>query len=189
MKQTTHSCLDISQICKNYWCKFKVFWRLANKKEYIYFYKHNNKKRKPGIVIAFYQNPYVIILQAPEKCTIKSHMKWKHNYKKVYKGNAVVIWDKTYYESKTQVILKDETNYKLIDTNIDNNIISKITKFCKIYNKSLTKKEKDFLTNYISITSNFYGLPKVHKSKLIKKRRRNTKIWIYRYPEPQWPQF
>ena len=44
-------------------------------------------------------------------------------------GSAVVILDKTYYKTKVQEILKDETNYKLIDTNLDNKIISKITKF------------------------------------------------------------
>ena len=37
--------------------------------------------------------------------------------------SAVVILHKTYYKTKIQKILKDETNYKLIDTNIDNNII------------------------------------------------------------------
>ena len=86
--------------------------------------------------------------------------------KEVDNGNTIVILDKT-YKIKIQEILKDETNYKLIDTNIDNDIISKITKFCKIH-KSQTKSEKDFLTNYVSITSNFYGLPKIHKSKQIK---------------------
>ena len=40
-------------------------------------------------------------------------------------GSAVVILDKTYYKTKIQEILKDETNYKLIDSNIDNNIILK----------------------------------------------------------------
>ena len=44
---------------------------------------------------------------------------------------VVVILYKTYYKTKIQEILKDETNYKLIDTNIDYNMISKITKFIK----------------------------------------------------------
>ena len=78
------------------------------------------------------------------------------------KGSAVVILDKTYNKTKFQEILKDETNNKLIDKNMDNNTILKMTKFCKMHHKSQTKKkEKDFLTNYISITSNFYGLPKI----------------------------
>ena len=71
-------------------------------------------------------------------------------------------------KTKIQEKLENKTYYKLIDTNIDNNIISKTTKFCKMHNKSLTKKEKEFLTNHISKTSNFYGLPKIHKSKQIK---------------------
>ena len=41
-------------------------------------------------------------------------------------GSDVVILDKMCYKTKIQEILKDETNYKLINTNIDNNI-SKIT--------------------------------------------------------------
>ena len=43
--------------------------------------------------------------------------------KEADKGSAVVILDKTYYKIKIQEISKDEANYKLIDTNIDNNII------------------------------------------------------------------
>ena len=62
--------------------------------------------------------------------------------KEANKGSDVVILDKTYYKTKIQEILKDETNYKLIDKNIDNNIISKITKFCKVHNQSQTKKER-----------------------------------------------
>ncbi len=44
-------------------------------------------------------------------------------------------------------------------------MISKITKFCKTRMKTLTKKEKHFLTNYIPKTSNFYGLPRFNKKR------------------------
>ena len=43
----------------------------------------------------------------------------------------------------------DETNYKLINTKIYNDIISKLTKFYKMHNETLTKKEKYSITNYI----------------------------------------
>ena len=36
---------------------------------------------------------------------------------------TTVFLNKTYYGTKIQEILWDETNYKLIDTNIDNDII------------------------------------------------------------------
>ena len=43
--------------------------------------------------------------------------------KEADKGSAIVILDKMHCKTKMQEILKDETNYKLIDTNIDNNIV------------------------------------------------------------------
>ena len=89
-----------------------------------------------------------------------------------------------YYKTKIQEISKDETNYKLIDTNMDNNAISKIIKFCKIHNKPPTKKEKDFLTNYTPITSNFYELPKIHKSKQIKNAVVTQKSEYIEIPNP-----
>ena len=89
-------------------------------------------------------------------------------------GSTIVILNKTYYGTKIQEILRDETNYKLIDTNIDNYIISKITKFCKTHNE--TKKEIVSLSNYIPKTTNFYGLTNIPKSKEMKKSYRNTKI-------------
>ena len=43
--------------------------------------------------------------------------------KEVDNGSTVVILHKTYYKTKIPEILKDETSYKLIDKDIDNNII------------------------------------------------------------------
>ena len=88
--------------------------------------------------------------------------------KEADKRSAIIILNKTYSITKIQEILRDKTDYKLIDTNIDNNIISKIRKFCKIHNETLAKKEKFFLTKYIPKTNNFYRLPKIHMSKEIK---------------------
>ena len=99
-------------------------------------------------------------------------------------GSVVVILNKAYHKTKIQEILKDKTYYKLIDTNLDNNIISKITKFYKIHHKSQTKKEKVFLTNYISINCNFYGLPKIHKSKKIKNAVETQKSEYIEIPNP-----
>ena len=51
-----------------------------------------------------------------------------------------------------------------LDSNKDKFIISKINKLCNEYDKILTKKEIDYLINFDYKTSNFYGLPKIHKS-------------------------
>ena len=42
-----------------------------------------------------------------------------------------------------------------------------IAKIIEQYKNNLTKKEKEYLTSFWYSTSNFYGLPKTHKSKLI----------------------
>ena len=98
--------------------------------------------------------------------------------KEADKRSAIVILDKTYYRTKIKKILSNETDYKLLDANVDNKIISKITKFCRIHNKSLTKKENNFLTDYITQTSNFYGLLKVHKTEKIKKQQKHKNLNI-----------
>ena len=67
-----------------------------------------------------------------------------------------------------QEILKDETHYKSVDSNVDNNIILEITKFYKTRNETLTKKEKNSLTKYIPKTSNFYEFPKFTSPRRLK---------------------
>ena len=44
--------------------------------------------------------------------------------------------------------------------------MTRIADFTKKYKDVLTKKESSYLTNFNFKTSNFYGLPKIHKSKL-----------------------
>ena len=84
--------------------------------------------------------------------------------KEADKGGAIVIMNTDYYLSKIQDMLNDPNNYRQISENIDRNIISKIKKHCSKHKHILTIKETDYITNFISKTSNFYGLPKLHKS-------------------------
>ena len=89
--------------------------------------------------------------------------------KEADKGSSIVLMDLEYYRTKIQDMLDNETNYRHIDENIDKKITAKIRKLCSKYNTILTKKEQDYLIDFNSKTSNFYGLPKVHKSEEIKK--------------------
>ena len=66
-------------------------------------------------------------------------------WKEVDKRSVIVILNKTYYRTKTQEILKDVTKYKITDTNVHANILSKLTKFGKTHNEALIKKEKRHL--------------------------------------------
>ena len=72
--------------------------------------------------------------------------------------------NRDYYHDKISQILNDGTYYKCIPNNIDKTILTQIKTFCNKYRNILTPKEYDFITKFQSKTSNFYGLPKIHKS-------------------------
>ena len=63
--------------------------------------------------------------------------------------------------------LNDETTYKMVEGNCDAKVMKGRAKIIEKYKDNLTKKEKEYLTSFSYNTSNFYGLPKIHKSKLI----------------------
>lgn len=72
--------------------------------------------------------------------------------------------NRDYYHEKISQILNDGSYYKCLPNNIDKTILTLIKKFCSKYRNILTPKELDFVTKFQSKTSNFYGLPKLHKS-------------------------
>lgn len=89
--------------------------------------------------------------------------------KEADKGGATVIMDKTFYQTKIQELLSDSENYaELTNGNKDGAIIRKIEKLLKKFEHETTKKEKEYIKNFVWKTSNLYGLPKIHKSKEIK---------------------
>ena len=59
--------------------------------------------------------------------------------------------------------LNDETAYVLIESICDAKGIKGISKIIETYKANLMKKKNKYLIN----KSNFYGLPKIHKSRLI----------------------
>ena len=63
--------------------------------------------------------------------------------------------------------LNDANTYQKIYEKCDNRVIKKTSELTNKYESLLTKAEKLYLTNIFLSTSNFYGLPKVHKSKQI----------------------
>lgn len=87
--------------------------------------------------------------------------------KQADKGGAICIMDKEFYASKIQELLQDQNTYKVIE-NEDRKTTLKIKKLVNKYSHCLKEEEKDFLLRFDSKGSNLYGLPKIHKSKLIK---------------------
>ena len=88
--------------------------------------------------------------------------------KEADKGSAVVIMDKDYYKNKITNILNDEITYTEIKDNQDKKITGKVAKLLRNSTANVTEKESDYLTKFETKTSQFYGLPKIHKSQQIK---------------------
>ena len=82
-------------------------------------------------------------------------------------AGTVVIMNTDHYLKTISDHLNDETSYKVIEGNCNAKLMKGIAKIIEKYKDNLTKKEKEYLTSFSYNTSNFYGLPKIHKSKLI----------------------
>jgi hypothetical protein len=85
--------------------------------------------------------------------------------KEADKGGGVVIMNKTYYQQKILHILQDNEYYKSIREKIERKNIVKMKHLVNgPLSGNITNKEKDYLSNFDTRESLFYGLPKVHKS-------------------------
>ena len=83
------------------------------------------------------------------------------------KGGAVVVMDRTYYADKILEILNDSQTYEEITANKDKNVMKLIKELAGNHSHTLTEKEMNYLCHFDFKTSGFYGLPKIHKSKII----------------------
>ena len=87
--------------------------------------------------------------------------------KEADKGNAVVVMNSWYYKELILKILDDQCYYEKCQTYNTKCVLSKLNKLIDNHGNGLTTKEIDYITNFECKESNFYGLPKVHKSKQI----------------------
>ena len=86
--------------------------------------------------------------------------------KEADKGGIVVIMDKNYYVHKINSTLSDLNYYQPSNIAEENNTIQLIKTHINSAT-NLTEQEKDYITNFSPKHSNLYGLPKIHKSKII----------------------
>ena len=96
--------------------------------------------------------------------SISSQSFYEENFDK---SGAVVIMNTKHHLKMISDHLNDQTAYKMVEANCDAKVMKRITKIIEKYKDNLIKKEKEYLTSFSYNASNFYGLPKVHKSKLI----------------------
>ena len=90
-----------------------------------------------------------------------------------------------FYRPKIIKLLKDESYYQSIPDSCAQKTFIKIHNLIDQH-KDLTNQEMDFLTNFEWETSTFYGLPKIHKSKLIQNvcKEFNTSYNVCRNSRP-----
>ena len=82
-------------------------------------------------------------------------------------GSVVIISTKHYCKMVYHHLCNKQIHKKKTDSTCNNKAMNKIKKLTQKYENILTKLEIDYLTNFSASKSNFYVLPKNHKSPLI----------------------
>ena len=87
-----------------------------------------------------------------------------------------------YYDRKIKEMLDDPT-YKVVDIDCSS-IVKRSKAFATKYQQSLTKNEFEAIFKQESYMAGFYGLPKIHKSCIIKEATTNQNSEIVNSVEP-----
>lgn len=95
--------------------------------------------------------------------------------KEAYKGGAVVIMDTPHYKQMAEDILNDETYYKRLENDPQKMDRIHYNRLLEKHKGCLKEKEYKYLKEFESKPSQFYGLPKVHKSNKIKTECKNAR--------------
>ncbi|CAC5412144.1 unnamed protein product [Mytilus coruscus] len=134
-------------------------------------------------------------IQSPKCRPNTSRQEWKKIYKlknnkdmiikEADKGSAVVIMDLNYYINIANNLLQDNTYYEKEKNYNQSKIKKQIIIACiHLLRKGLTDKECDYLTNFKCKSSNFYGLPKIYKSNVIRESCKNSTSVCVNIPHP-----
>jgi hypothetical protein len=84
------------------------------------------------------------------------------------KGGAVMVLDADHDKKMVEDVFNDPDYFESTTGNHMTEIIRKILSLCRKHKSCLTPDKVAFLTKFDSKEANFYGLPKAHKSILIK---------------------
>ena len=94
--------------------------------------------------------------------------------KEADKGGATVIMDREHYLKMVETTLNDTEYYETLAKDPHKETKLKYNKFIKKHQSKLTKKELDYLEHFEVKESQFYGLPKIHKSQAITEQCKQT---------------
>ena len=85
--------------------------------------------------------------------------------KEADKGGAIVIMTKDQHRKMVMKHLDSKAYESVADKNIDKKVMQKIEEYTEKYSDLLEPEEIKYISDFNYSTSNFYVLPKVHKSK------------------------
>ena len=100
------------------------------------------------------------------------------------KGGAVVVLEADHYKRMVEDVFDDPEYFEDCDGNQMKSTIGKIKALCDSFKSCLTKDEITCLTNFEYKEANFYGLPKIHKSILIKEAVKQQKSEVVKILSP-----
>lgn len=123
-------------------------------------------------------------ISASERRAIKSLSQDKNIViKEADKGGATVIMNSSHYQTMAEKILSDSTYYKKLD--VDPQKLDRVNynRLLVKHQQCLTEKEFKYLRNHEARPSQFYGLPKIHKSEIIKRECETRKTSVIELSE------
>lgn len=127
---------------------------------------HNLTKLEREAIETLRNNPNIIIKEAD-------------------KGGTLVVMNKEFYYKKIIDMLHNEEYYEPSDKDCESKILRKIKSLVNNHNNELSKKELDYIINFETISAHFYGLPKIHKSKLIQDEIKKQKSEYIELLDPE----
>ena len=87
--------------------------------------------------------------------------------KEADKGGALTVLSINHYRTMIQKQISNQNTYQQPHKNLDPTIMKKLNKLLNKHKSIFTVKEFKYLNEADYNISNFYGLPKIHKSPLI----------------------
>ena len=105
-------------------------------------------------------------------------------YFKADKGSAVVILDEDCYKNKVLETLNDTSKYMELPENTDHLVTAKIKQLLCIHANEFTQSEKKAISKLDYKTTNIYGVPKIHKSQVIKDALKHVSGHYLHVPNP-----
>ena len=99
------------------------------------------------------------------------------------KGASVVILNEEFYRFKVLEIL-NTPKYEKLPSNVDQLVVLELKKLIEKHKSVLTKYEIKAITSFDYTTTNIYGVPKIHKSDIIKEAIKTTSTNYLMLPNP-----